>query len=76
MVSWVGEAGCVYYCESDPAGLGVTVPLYFGSELFLNQNITQQYLGEMKFAQNLTLSIQCCTGGFHNRATGIPLQIS
>lgn len=68
VVSWVGEAGRGYHCESDLAGLGVTVPLCFRSELFLKQNITRQCLEEMKSAQNLNLPVSHCIGPFHNKA--------
>lgn len=68
MVSWVGEAGRGYHCESDLAGLRVTVPLCFRSELFLKQNITRQCLEEMKSAQNLNLPVSHCIGRFHNKA--------
>lgn len=61
----MGEAGCGYHCESDLAGLAVAVPLYFRSEGFLKENITQQCLEERKPAQNLNLSTQSCTVGFH-----------
>lgn len=69
MVSWVGEAGCGYHCESDLAGLAVTVPLYFRSELF-----TQQCLEERKSAQNLNLPNPV----LHSRISqiGISLQAS